>query len=234
MAGKKTFFTILIVGIISSSFLVSGCAKKDELNLPELETKQLAGAGETNKPSAAPVKGARIPGEFKKFFVYADGAYFKNHYIPSGWMGDVGDLAFSDNYTTNPQSRRSCIRITYSALRKQGAGWAGVYWQDPANNWGNAKGGFDLTGAKKVTFWARGENGGEVVTEFKVGGITGEFSDSASVSIGPVVLTKEWKEYTIDVSKEDLSLIIGGFVFVMSAMENPQGAIFYLDEIAYE
>jgi hypothetical protein len=124
--------------------------------------------------------------------------------------------------------------VVYSAQKKQGAGWAGIYWQDPPNNWGNAKGGYDLTGAKKLTFYAKGEKGGEVVAEFKIGGMRGEYSDSTSVSIGPVTLTPEWKQYEIDLKNEDLSLVIGGFSFVISAMENPNGATFYLDEIIFE
>ena len=233
MESKRAFLTLATVGIMCLCVSVTGCGqKKDELNLPEQEQKQLQNM--ESKAPVASVKGVKPSGEFKKFYVYGDAGYFKNHYIPSGWMGDYGDIGYADTWAVTPQSRRTCIRITYSAVRKQGAGWAGIYWQDPANNWGNVKGGFDLTGAKKITFWARGDKGGEVVTEFKMGGIAGEFADSASASIGPIVLTKEWKQYTIDLASEDLSLIIGGFCFVLSAMENPNGAMFYMDEIVYE
>ncbi|MBP7056538.1 MAG: hypothetical protein KBB52_06780 [Candidatus Omnitrophica bacterium] len=233
MKSAKTFSMLVMIGVVCLSLSLCGCGqKKDELNLPETEQKQLEKA-QTAAP-AAQVKGVRPSEEFKKFYVYGDGGYFKNHYIPSGWMGDYGDIGYADTWTVTPQSRRTCIRVTYSAARKQGAGWAGIYWQDPANNWGSIKGGFDLTGAKKLTFWARGDKGGEVITEFKMGGIAGEFADSGSSSIGPVVLTKDWKQYTIDLANEDLSLVIGGFCFVLSAMENPEGATFYLDEIVYE
>ena len=43
-------------------------------------------------------------------------------------------------------------------------GWGGVVWQNPANNWGDKPGGWNLTGAKKLSFWARGDKGGEKVT----------------------------------------------------------------------
>lgn len=149
-------------------------------------------------------------------------------------MGDFGDVNINDGYKTDPYSRRSCMRVSYTALRKQGAGWAGVYWQEPANNWGNVPGGFDLTGRKKLSFYAKGEKGGEVITEFKMGGIQGVYSDSTSMSIGPIVLTPDWQKYVIDLEGEDLSNVIGGFAFIISDMENPDGAIFYIDEIAYE
>ena len=114
------------------------------------------------------------------------------------------------------------------------SGWMGIFWQQPANNWGEKKGGFNLTGAKKLTFWARGAQGGEKIAEFKMGGITGEYSDTDSVTMGPIELTKEWKQYTLDLSGKDLSNIIGGFCFAMSKEDNPNGCIFYIDDIIYE
>ena len=221
-------------------FSISGCGElKSELNLPPQESKQLQAAEGVPAPDSdsgkeTVAKAASKGGEFKKFFVYADRGYFKNHYIPSGWMGDYGDVKINDAWAEKPYSRKTAIKIVYTAQKKQGAGWAGIYWKDPANNWGNLKGGYDLTGAKKLTLWARGEKGGEVITEFKVGGINGEHSDSASASIGPVTLGTDWNEYTIDLKDEDLSLIIGGFSFIIGSMENPDGATFYLDDIAFE
>ena len=221
---------------------LAGCGeRKSELNLPDQETKQLQAAegdpqarAELSPAGKKPASSPGASGEFKKFFVYADQGYFKNHYIPSGWMGDYGDIKFNDASPDKPYSRKNSIKIVYSAKKKQGAGWAGIYWQDPANNWGNLKGGYDLTGAKKLTFWARGDKGGEIITEFKMGGINGEHSDTASASIGPIQLTPEWKQYTIDLKDEDLSLVIGGFSFIVSSMENPDGATFYMDDIAFE
>jgi hypothetical protein len=94
--------------------------------------------------------------------------------------------------------------------------------------------GFDLSKATKLTFWARGAKGGERIEEFKVGGIMGEYSDSDSTSISPVILTPEWTQYTIDLKGKDLSYIIGGFCWATNVDVNPTGATFYLDEIKYE
>ena len=168
------------------------------------------------------------------FYIFEDRGSKANHYVASGWMGDYGDIKFSEAWKENPFSGKSCIKITYSAEGKQGANWAGIYWQWPPNNWGEKKGGYDLTGATRVTFWARGEKGGEQILEFKVGGLTGTFSDSDSASIGPVELTTEWQQFEIDLADLDLSYISGGFCWVTNSMANPDGCIFYLDEIRYE
>jgi hypothetical protein len=113
--------------------------------------------------------------QFSGFGVYIDRGDKKNHYVGSGWMGDYGDIKFSESEKENPHSGKTCIKIIYTAEGKQGANWAGIYWQWPPNNWGEKKGGFDLTGAKKLTFWARGAKGKEQIVEFKMGGLTGTF-----------------------------------------------------------
>ncbi len=171
---------------------------------------------------------------FKPFPVYSDAKSPDNHYIPSGWMGDYADIKFDDKYMTNPHGGTTSMQISYSSKATQGARWSGIYWQNPPNNWGTRPGGYDLTGAKKITFWARGEKGGERVEEFKVGGITGEYADSDVAGIGPVVLTSDWQQFTIDLEGKDLSSISGGFCWATNLDVNPEGCTFYLDDIRYE
>ena len=156
-------------------------------------------------------------------------------FYSGGWMGDWGDITLDDASTDNPHSEPICIKITYSAARSQGEGWAGIYWQYPDKNWGDKPDGRDLTGATQLTFWARGEKGGEKA-EFKVGGITGKYPDSIQppVSTGITVLSDKWQQYTIDLTGKDLSHIIGGFCWVTNKDQNPHGCTIYLDDIRYE
>ena len=195
-------------------------------------------AGVAGMTFAAPAKSSKSAksekAAFKPFAIYVENASKDNHYAPSGWMGDFGDLKLNQACTETPRSGNTCIKITYTGKMTQGAGWTGIFWQQPANNWGEKKGGYDLTGAKQLTFWAKGGNGGEKIAEFKVGGITGEYPDSDSAQIGPIELTKEWQKYTIDLTGKDLSNIIGGFCFAASKDDNPNGAIIYLDDIMFE
>ena len=191
------------------------------------------------QPSAAskvPNIGAKVSdgGVFKTFPIYGDAKSPDNHYIPSGWMGDFGDIKINDKFMTSAHSGSTCVQIVYTNAATQGARWAGIYWQNPPNNWGTRPGGYDLTGAKKLTFWARGEKGGERIEEFKIGGITGEYADSDVAGIGPVVLTTEWQQFTIDLEGKDLSSISGGFCWATNLDVNPDGATFYLDDIRYE
>jgi len=171
---------------------------------------------------------------FEPFNVYTDKNVRTNHYIPSGYMGDYGDISYNDGYRDDTHSGASCIKIVYRPDVSQGARWVGIYWQSPANNWGERKGGYDITGATKLTFWARGEIGGERIEEVKIGGISGAYPDSDTATVGPIVLTKEWKQYEIDLTGKDLSYISGGFCWSTNLDVNPDGCTFYLDDIRYE
>jgi hypothetical protein len=170
---------------------------------------------------------------FRTFYVFSDEDDTRNHYYPSGWLGDY-DAIRRVIWEENPNSGKNCLRFRYTGRTPQGAGWVGVYWQNPVNNWGDIEGGFDLVGAKRLSFSARGEKGGETVLRFGMGGIGGQYPDSAKAEIGPIVLTSNWMQYTIDLADKDLSYVSGGFYWMMDKNTNPDGAVIYLDDIRYE
>lgn len=170
------------------------------------------------------------------FYIYSDKGEKKNHYIPSGYMGNYSDIKVQEDSTDDPVDGRHCTKITVKSSNTQGAGWLGVYYQNPPNNWGTRKGGYDLSSYKRLTFWARSETDNVVIDTFKVGGITGEYGDSDSIEISGTVLTKSWKKYTIDLpSDKDWKSISGGFAWATALNSLPQeGAVFYLDEVRFE
>jgi hypothetical protein len=150
-------------------------------------------------------------------------------YAWSGWMGDFNSIAVDAKCTDNPHGGNACMKCQFKAA----AGFGGIAWQSPANNWGDQPGGNDLSGAKKLTFWARGETGGEVVS-FKLGilGKDKKYPDSDHAEMPDVTLTQDWKQYTIDLSGKDLSSIKTGFVWALASPGKP--VTFYLDDIQYE
>jgi hypothetical protein len=146
-----------------------------------------------------------------------------SQYVPSGWMGDGGGdagpkfLSIAKEVGTIGGESRAGVKIEY---KKGPKGWAGIYWQHPNGNWGD-KEGYDLSDAKAIAFYAKGELGGEIV-EFISGGIQAEnkpHRDSFKKSLGEQVLTREWKQYTIDlmdVDPEKRKHVIGAFAWVGS------------------
>lgn len=202
-------------------------------------------ATSTSAPSPTPSP----PPKPEAFYVYRDADAPDNHFTPSGFMGDTGDITVNVAWTERTHSGNSAIKIIYAA---EGRGpnecpydppckWAGVYWQTPENNWGQVPdAGYDLRRFRKLTFWARSDTG--VRVEFKVGGIGGNYPDSLQParSSGVLTLTSEWHRYEIVLADANLTYVIGGFVWATNwdnngvSMGNPKTLVFYLDDIHFE
>lgn len=159
--------------------------------------------------------------------VYEDGE--ASPWAPSGWMGTHVALTMDAECTDSPHSGPTCLQFTYD----EPGMWVGVAWQHPANDWGDLPGGFDLSGAEKLTFWARGLEGGEKL-DFSVGllGSDKNYPDTARAERKGVKLKREWKRYSIDLDDEDLSRIKTPFAWFLGGRGRP--ITFYLDDIRFE
>lgn len=165
------------------------------------------------------------------FFVYSYKKY-TSYFCLSGYMGDVSDLKVVKKRES--YSFKNSLKIVYApSYEAENKFWVGVFWQYPPNNWGdNDEGGYDISDAKCLFFFAKGQKGGELV-EFKVGGIKGPYGDSDEISSGLISLTKSWKLYKIDLQDKDLKNIIGGFSVILQSNLNPDGVTMYLNDIYY-
>jgi hypothetical protein len=175
------------------------------------------------------------PSVFKRpFIIYKDYMATDNHGAPSGWMGDYRDLSVDMNCQTNPHSGTSCIAFRYTARGSRYANMAGVIWQSPANNGGDIDGGLNLTGARKVTFWARSDQEDSIVASFSFGGTLGLYPDTDKATIHDTLLTTNWARYEIDLAGCNLAYISSFFGWVASRFQNQDGLNLYLDDIAIE
>lgn len=180
---------------------------------------------------AAEVSGAPVPPRAgMPFVIYAEADDPFHPYSSTGWMGNLYALHIDETWQDKPHSGKTCIRLQYSDTY----GWGGIAWLNPDNNWGEVPGGYDLSDARKLTFYARGDLGWEVV-QFKVG-VRQEpempYHDTARVATGKIKLRSSWTKYTIRLKGCDLSRVISGFVWVVEAADKP--ITFYLDDIQYE
>lgn len=159
--------------------------------------------------------------------VYADGA--PSPWAPSGWMGDIEALSIDLASTDDPHSGSTCIMNRL----KPSSSWAGVVWQNPANDWGALPGGFDLSGAKHLSFWARGRFGGEKIT-FGVGLLAADiaYPDSDTALLADLKLTSKWKRYRVSLKGKDLSRLKTPFWW--SAKGGSGSTVFFLDDIVFE
>jgi len=195
----------------------------------------------------------------KTFDVYTDAGAAGNHFVMIAKMAKddkVKQVKIDVACTENPHSGATCIKNTFTGLTELG----GCYFQNgvlsgvdrkPSENWGKeADAGYNnLIGATKLTFWARGAKGGEWI-EFFAFGVgrkldTGKPENgrahpdsspkvSQKENSGYIELSKEWKQYSIDLEGCNLTYVIGGFGWATNANMNPDGAVvFYLDDIKY-
>ncbi|HAZ65060.1 MAG TPA: hypothetical protein DCZ72_15825 [Armatimonadetes bacterium] len=143
-------------------------------------------------------------------------------------MGDHTSLVLDPASTDAPHGGTHCLRVDYRAV----GGWAGVVWQDPANDWrGEQAGGWDLRGARRLSFWARGAAGGERLTVRFGLTQTGDYRDSAQGELA-VTLTDAWQQFSLDVADLDLSRVKTGFCLVIADAPGPLTV--YLDDVVWE
>ncbi len=150
-------------------------------------------------------------------------------WVPSGLMGNDRSLDLDGQWRESVHEGANAIRMHYRARK----GWVGVAWQNPANNWGEQDGGFDMTGASALEFWARGEKGGELAS-FGVGLLDEktDYPDSVIVKTGKIKLPAEWKKYRIGFQEgDDLSSIKVAFVASLEGRRSP--VTIYLDSIRF-
>lgn len=200
----------------------------------------------------------RVMDQFHRSFdIFTDLAAAGNHFAARcaivrnpGNPADLAGVTFDETWRRKCRSGSTCIKNTFSAI--DSTYWGGWYFQNgvlladdtqPRCNFGDnpnpddPRTGFDLTGATKITYWARGEigpDGSLPKIEFFAGGLAND-SFPRVPPIGTVTeITTEWKMYTIDLTGQNLSSVNGGFGWVANAPNNPKGATFYLDDIQYD
>jgi hypothetical protein len=187
-------------------------------------------------------------------WVYRDYAETVNHFTQKALISDsrhaeyVSDM--NENWQDSPHSGTSAIECRIHTESQSWGGWMFMngYLLDgetiPSINWGDRDGtGENLSGATRLTFWAKGAQGGERV-QFFLGGVgydewgntTQPYPDStAKISTKFLKLTSGWKMYTLSLKKADLSYLNCGFGFVLSSDKSGKGdTVFYLDDIRFE
>lgn len=191
-----------------------------------------------------------------RFAVFSDPGAPGNHFFALTKIGDILEaigIEVCSREHLPPTGNLAAIKSSFQNIT--GNNFGGWYFLNgtltgnqviPTPNFGTVpNAGVDLRGATRLTFWARGEKGGEQI-EFFLGGV-GYDADSGTPNapypdstprIPPrgtvTVLTQQWQQYSINVSTADLSYMLGGFGWVVAARNNPNGAVFWVSGIQYD
>ncbi len=178
------------------------------------------------------------------------------YFAPSGAMGDGETpenlvIAENDNCKARPEGARgSCYKFDYTAGPTL---WAGVYWQHPANNWGQDPG-LPVHGEKltKVTFQAAVAEGMESI-KFVLGGIgVPRLPEEAEVypnndqmmSMQLLNVTTEYQKFEIAVpldptTEQPITTLLGAFAWYANYAPGTDYTTatpktIYIDDLAYE
>jgi hypothetical protein len=177
------------------------------------------------------------------FYHYQDANSKMNNFVVSGWTGDFTALKIDTRGAENDTDENTYIRLRYiPGMGKQAAygknvpdmafqkGYAGLAIQsNPENRWGTLRGGYDLSKAKKLFFFARGKNGGEQIEV----GMREKNRNVMNRSLGLIELKKEWKLYEIDLTNLGFNETAGGLYVIVHARDNVYSAEVDIDEIYY-
>jgi hypothetical protein len=159
-------------------------------------------------------------------------------YAPTGMFG-TGTTTTSSACTvarSSPTPKGNCHTATYTPTA--GGAFAGVFWQDNFN-WGT-QGGYSIPpGATKITFFARGNAGGETVSF--IAGYSGAATpatpctDTIRADSMPLVLTTTWTAYTLALTGTYPDGVLGAFGWEANAPDASAPTItFYIDGIQYQ
>ncbi|MEC9465380.1 MAG: family 16 glycosylhydrolase [Myxococcota bacterium] len=158
-----------------------------------------------------------------------------SYFSPSGYMGDGAVPGAVVETLVCPERAGDAQGQCHSFQYATGdIGWAGVYWQNPANNWGEQPGLPIAPGAQRVSFWAWAEE--EVVVEFLVGGVGDEeapYSDTFGVS-REVTLGKTPQRYAVNLADVSYSKVVGGFGWSAEGPTDGSEVLMYIDDIQWQ
>ena len=167
-----------------------------------------------------------VPKVSLPFYVYKDGE--NDPYAATAFMGNYKAMTVDTQHKSIVHSGHAALKISY----KQEHDWYGLGVVDPANDWGEILGGYNVSGAKKFTFWAKASKKNVVATiGFGLIGKDKPFPDTAKKSV-EIKLTTKWKKYVISTKKLDLSCIRSGLTIFSSSFRSGQDI--FIDDVVFE
>ncbi|WP_298340294.1 glycoside hydrolase family 2 TIM barrel-domain containing protein [uncultured Algibacter sp.] len=223
--------TLMHRGTLKSSFEIQlpkehGAIKvyvnaKDSYNNVGIASTAIKVTDEDAKNRKYLVPKVRLP-----FYVYKDGEDMP--YAPSAYMGNYEKILVDTRNTTDVHSGSAALKISYNHHYN----WYGLGMVNPANDWGDILGGYDISGATKFSFWAKSsESSLRATIGFGLIGKDKAYPDTAKES-REIKLGTKWKKYTIKLKKQDLSCIRSGFT--LFSQSYGAGHHIYIDDIVFE
>jgi hypothetical protein len=132
-------------------------------------------------------------------------------------LGVKGCALFLIDHASKELEVAASTGLSEEYLKKGTAGFGGVKWLYPSNNWGSRHGILVSPNAKKVTFWTKAENVENKVS-FGSGPGASQFNPTGwETKITLDSLSTEWTQHEINISTQvNLEIATKGFLEVNS------------------
>jgi hypothetical protein len=173
-----------------------------------------------------------------------------DYYVPSGFMGDASvlgrsvkpmDLSYEHCRPRPVGAHGDCYRFVYTPvpIADGGVGWAGVYWQSPANNWGQDAPQKMQPNATRVAFFAAGGAGDENAM-FLAAGLSATDADGAPLPYVDSFKAQQSVTLSAELTRYEIALpegvgydhVTGGFGFSLTAV-GPAAQTLFLDDVRW-
>lgn len=177
----------------------------------------------------------------EKVYVYKDANAAENHGVWGNIMparaAETNSVLFKTSIAPGYGGEGTAARVTFDL--NQPPNWVGLVVPVQQDYWGEWEAdGLDLSKAKKLVFFAKGEKGNEQIQVKAAIATDKQYGDSALIPVTSPWLTleKDWKRYEIPIADaSQLKRVITPFALIANKSYNPEGRItFYVDEIYYE
>ncbi|CAK0764567.1 exported hypothetical protein [Gammaproteobacteria bacterium] len=185
-----------------------------------------------------PISALSADGE--RVYVYKDYNALENQGVWGSIMparaAEISSALFKTFQTPGWEGKGTAVQILFDLT--QPPNWAGIVVPVHENYWGEWRASaLDLSKAKKLVFYARGEAGGEQIQVKAAIATDKPYGDSALIPITSawLPLEKDWKRFEIPVDGSQLQRVITPFSIMANKAHNPPARItLYVDEIYYE
>lgn len=176
-----------------------------------------------------------------RLYVYKDANAAENHGVWGNIMparaAETNSVRFKTSIAPGYGGKGTAVQVTFDLNKPPN--WVGLVVPVQQDYWGEWEArGLDLSKAKKLIFYAKGEKGDEQIQVKAAIASDKQYGDSALIPVTSPWLTleKDWKRYEISIEDgSQLKRVITPFALIANKSYNQGGLItFYVDDIYYE
>ena len=138
----------------------------------------------------------------------------------SAYLRNAPTFSWVEHCDDRPHSGKYCLKWDYKASKEKPAYI--LDWRFKQSE------GFDINDFEKLSFWARGRNGREIICVYV------DYGAKETRFFTRIKLTDQWREYSINFGLRKVPTLPCYLAIGVLESDDPNGCTFFLDDIAFE